>query len=1222
MANNIFQVKRTSTSGRQPNTTGSYATNSQYISAGEFALNMADGILYSSNGSAVIEVGANNSALNTNGNITLTNNNKQLRFATVNTSAYAYFTQQSDDNFVFYTTNTAYGQRAVWSIFANSITSNLNFSVPVNFSANVGAITANGSTGSAGQLLASNGTATYWVSPGAASVNTAAQFTWSNLHTFQANVSFTGNGAGFTTNTGAIYFNSMTDANWKIGRNTGGTTKLYYTNNSLDIIAANSNLEGIAFGFTGNSYLETGYAGTFTRLPIYVGNASVNLAINSTAIVGNNITIASSNTAVFYNYNGQVNASAGQFLSNAYAALSGYGGNYLAFGQQTNFHQWIQSGYSSAATPAYYSIILNPLGGNVGIGNTAPADKLSVNGTTYLGGNVTATANVTVSGANLTVSTGVITGNGSGVTSVNAVSLGGYTFAAPPVIGSTTANGISLTYANVSGQVNTATFYATTSANVGANVQLTTTGLFVGNSTINSIINSTQLISNSVFFYPTNTALVTVANTSESSVYYDSTSHAMMIYADDPSTPLYVGQQQLARVVNKSGSTLTYGTPVYLSGVQGNRPTVSPAQANSTAFDVVGLVATKAGIANNAEGFVLTNGILQNVSTVAYTAGSILWLANTAGNLTGTQPSYPDYQTQVGQALNSTTNGKIYVNIQSNFLAPAPNSSILLWDGKNQTSSNNFTFDYSNNVLYVGNSTVNTVIGYSNTAGTTTFNQVAGNSNNSIDSVIYNANTSGNASADFAAYDSNGPSSANFIDMGINSPGWSNTLWTINGPSDGYLYTGNTNLSIGTAAVNYVNFFTGGTLAANERMRITATGNVGIGNTAPINLLSVNGTTYLGGIVSVVANVNPTTNNAVNLGNTINYFANVYANNIVATNVSGNGIGITTVNATNITTGTLPWAQAPTGTANTSANNSFTGNNTFGGTNTVFNSNVTFNGLSLNTANVYANGVLLVSNTAATSIATGATANGTTQGTAYPIVTSSVQFTTVTAGTGAILPTAVAGQRCFIANDGGNNLLLYPAVGGVIDQTSVNNPITIAPSGIWEGIALTSLNWTSVSPDIQGTSVYVNQSNGAVVLSVNQAYQFSWTNTQTFGANVTFSKGIIDSTGSQGSPGYVLTSNGSGNVYWAAAAAAGGGVNTANQYVFTNTQTFYSNTIVGNATFANTTLISYSGFSNPQSLTSGVLQTNASLNTVLVGPYTISTGNSLVITTGSRVVVI
>ena len=69
MANNRIQVKRTSTSGRTPNTTNS--GNSQYIAAGEFALNMADGILYSSNGSASIEIGANNTNQNVTGNLTV-----------------------------------------------------------------------------------------------------------------------------------------------------------------------------------------------------------------------------------------------------------------------------------------------------------------------------------------------------------------------------------------------------------------------------------------------------------------------------------------------------------------------------------------------------------------------------------------------------------------------------------------------------------------------------------------------------------------------------------------------------------------------------------------------------------------------------------------------------------------------------------------------------------------------------------------------------------------------------------------------------------------------------------------------------------------------------------------------------------------------------------------------------------------------------------------------
>ncbi len=54
---NKFQIKRTTVSGRTPNTTNS--ANTTYIDSGELAINLPDGKLYSSNGSVLFEVGAN-----------------------------------------------------------------------------------------------------------------------------------------------------------------------------------------------------------------------------------------------------------------------------------------------------------------------------------------------------------------------------------------------------------------------------------------------------------------------------------------------------------------------------------------------------------------------------------------------------------------------------------------------------------------------------------------------------------------------------------------------------------------------------------------------------------------------------------------------------------------------------------------------------------------------------------------------------------------------------------------------------------------------------------------------------------------------------------------------------------------------------------------------------------------------------------------------------------
>lgn len=69
MANNIIQTFRTSVAGRQPNTTTT--GNLQYIAAGQLALNMPDQILYTSNGTSLIYVGANQVNLSVGNTITV-----------------------------------------------------------------------------------------------------------------------------------------------------------------------------------------------------------------------------------------------------------------------------------------------------------------------------------------------------------------------------------------------------------------------------------------------------------------------------------------------------------------------------------------------------------------------------------------------------------------------------------------------------------------------------------------------------------------------------------------------------------------------------------------------------------------------------------------------------------------------------------------------------------------------------------------------------------------------------------------------------------------------------------------------------------------------------------------------------------------------------------------------------------------------------------------------
>lgn len=107
---------------------------------------------------------------------------------------------------------------------------------------------------------------------------------------------------------------------------------------------------------------------------------------------------------------------------------------------------------------------------------------------------------------------------------------------------------------------------------------------------------------------------------------------------------------------------------------------------------------------------------------------------------------------------------------------------------------------------------------------------------------IRNASTATNASGDLVITTDNGTDTTNYIDLGINNSSFVNPTWTINGALDGYLYSSNQNFSIGVAFPNrYLSFFAGGTLAANEKMRVNETG-VGIGTTAVTTALTVGGT--------------------------------------------------------------------------------------------------------------------------------------------------------------------------------------------------------------------------------------------------------------------------------------------------------------------------------------------------------------------------------------------
>lgn len=127
---------------------------------------------------------------------------------------------------------------------------------------------------------------------------------------------------------------------------------------------------------------------------------------------------------------------------------------------------------------------------------------------------------------------------------------------------------------------------------------------------------------------------------------------------------LQIGQENVIRVTNNSGSAMSNGDVVYVSGGLANKPTVALADADNVATSGVIGVLTE-DIANNASGYVTTFGLVRDIDTSSFSAGQLLWLSQTAGNLTSTRPTQPAIGVVTAICISShATEGIILVKTQ------------------------------------------------------------------------------------------------------------------------------------------------------------------------------------------------------------------------------------------------------------------------------------------------------------------------------------------------------------------------------------------------------------------------------------------------------------------------------------------------------------------------------------------------------------------------------
>ena len=202
---------------------------------------------------------------------------------------------------------------------------------------------------------------------------------------------------------------------------------------------------------------------------------------------------------------------------------------------------------------------------------------------------------------------------------------------------------------------------------------------------------------------------ITVDNTDPLNPIINGTASGDMlksIYDVDNDGIVDSSKKELVQFINKSGSTITKGTIVYLKSTSSsaNYPEVLKANAatESTSSKTIGAVYED--VLNDGIGFIVTSGEVNNLNTSAYSIGDKLWLSTTDGLVTTTAPTQPNHTVFIGTVTRSqTVNGRILYAIQNgyelgelhNVLIPSPSnndlliyeSSTSLWKNKTITAA-------------------------------------------------------------------------------------------------------------------------------------------------------------------------------------------------------------------------------------------------------------------------------------------------------------------------------------------------------------------------------------------------------------------------------------------------------------------------------------------------------------------------------------------------------
>ena len=178
-------------------------------------------------------------------------------------------------------------------------------------------------------------------------------------------------------------------------------------------------------------------------------------------------------------------------------------------------------------------------------------------------------------------------------------------------------------------------------------------------------LGSFDLTANNVNVDVVNFDLNPIVPTSVGSLYWDNVNKTLSLIDGVGATTLQIGQEERVLIKNTTGTTLTDGQIVYITGATGNLPSVSLASAlnETTSAATLGMVTET--ITNGSSGFVTITGLVNGLNTLAFNEGDILWLSNTAGEYTNVKPTSPSHLVLIGYVTKKSAQGSVYVKIQN-----------------------------------------------------------------------------------------------------------------------------------------------------------------------------------------------------------------------------------------------------------------------------------------------------------------------------------------------------------------------------------------------------------------------------------------------------------------------------------------------------------------------------------------------------------------------------